>query len=159
MTSRTSITAIAVAAMMMAAPPVVAGPFEDAFAAYSRGDYTTAFQLWRPLAAQGDAVAQYNLGIMYDNGFGVPQDYAEALKWYRLAAAQGLDSVQSNLGVMYRLGQGVPQDQVLAHMWFNLATAQGNKNARKNRDIAASLMTREQIDKAQKLAREWKPTR
>ena len=40
-------------------------------------------------AEQGNAAAQYNLGVMYDNGEGVPQDYAEAAKWYRLAAEQG----------------------------------------------------------------------
>ena len=67
-----------------------AGPFEDGVAAYKRGDYATALRLLRPLAAQGNAAAQYLLGLMYGRGDGVPQDDAEAVKWYRLAAEQGL---------------------------------------------------------------------
>ena len=58
----------------------VAGPFEDAMAAYEAGDYATAVRSIRPLADQGLAVAQFNLGIMYAQGRGVPQDYAEALR-------------------------------------------------------------------------------
>jgi Sel1 repeat len=69
-----------------ATPPVAAGPGEDAMAAYARGDYITALRILRPLADQGDAQAQYNLGVLYDNGLGVPQDDAEAMKWYRKAA-------------------------------------------------------------------------
>jgi TPR repeat protein len=71
------------------AAPVAAGPLEDAVAAAAGGDHATALRLWRPLADQGNALAQRNLGFMYANGQGVPQDYAEAVKWYRLAADQG----------------------------------------------------------------------
>lgn len=63
--------------------------------------------------AQGDATAQHNLGLMYDNGNGVPQDFVEAAKWYRLAADQGFATAQSILGFMYGAGLGVPQDFVL----------------------------------------------
>ncbi len=56
---------------------------------------------------------------------------------------------------MYDNGQGVPQDYVQAHMWLNLAAANGNEQAKGNRDIAAGLMTGEEIAEAQKLAREW----
>jgi uncharacterized protein len=131
-----------------------AGPKEDAAAAYGRGDYQEAIRLFRPLAAQGDAVAQFILGYMYSYGKGVPQDYAEALKWYRLSAAQGDAGAQSGLGVMYSHGEGVPQDYVRAHMWFNLAGAAGNLEATKNRDIVAAKMTPQQVSEAQKLARE-----
>ena len=82
------------------------------------------------------------------------QDYAEAVKWYRLAAAQGFAPAQANLGVMYAKGQGVPMDDVRAHMWFNLAAVKGDTSAAKNRDIAASKMTPQQMAEAQKLARE-----
>ncbi len=63
--------------------------FQDGLAAYQRGDYQTALREWRPLAEQGYAPAQYNIGSMYKNGHGVPQDYAEAARWYRRAAEQG----------------------------------------------------------------------
>ena len=58
-------------------------------------------------AEQGDAVAQFNLGVMYGRGEGVPEDDAEAVKWYRKAAEQGLASTQFELGVMYYMGEGV----------------------------------------------------
>ena len=65
---------------------------------------------WYRLAAeQGNASAQYNLGVRYANGEGVPQDDAEAVKWYRLAAEQGDASAQYNLGVRHANGEGVPQ--------------------------------------------------
>ena len=61
-----------------------ARPFDDALAAANRGDYATAFRLYRPLADQGYDGAQNNLGFMYANGQGVTQDDATAVKWYRL---------------------------------------------------------------------------
>jgi TPR repeat protein len=140
-----------------AAGPAVAGPYEDAIAAYDKGDYATALRLWRPLVEQGEARAQSNLGFMYDKGHGVPQDFVQAMAWYRKAAEQGEARAQFNLGLMYYNGQGVPQDYVQAHMWFNLSAANGNANAVKGRDIVAAKMTPAQIAEAQKLAREWKP--
>ncbi len=135
----------------------MAGPLEDGLAAAERGDYAEALRLWQPLAEQGNASAQFNLGVMYERGHGVPQDHAEAAKWYRLAAEQGDAFAQFNLGLMYADGDGVPQDDVLAHMWWNLAAAQGIENAKTNRDIVASRMTPDQLAEAQRMAREWKP--
>lgn len=106
-------------------------------------------------ATQGDAEAQTTIGAMYQVGHGVRQDYAEAVKWYRLAADQGVVVAQYNLGLMHAKGQGVPQDFVQAHFWFNIAASQGHKGAAKNRDLVASLMTRDQIAEAQRLARDW----
>ena len=58
---------------------------------------------------------------------------------------------------MYETGRGVPQDYVLAHMWWNLAGSNGNKDAVKNRNIVEKKMTPSQIEKAQEMARNWKP--
>ncbi len=120
-------------------------------------DYAEAAKWFQLAAEQSDAGAQYNLGVMYENGQGVPQDYVEAAKWFQLAAEQGRASAQHNLGVMYENGQGVPHDYAQAHMWFSLAGAQGDKQAAKQRDIVAKRMTPAQIAEAQKLVREWKP--
>ena len=128
--------------------------FDKGLDAYDRGDYATALREFKPLAEKGDAYAQYNLGVMYDNGQGVPKDYKTAVKWYTLAAEQGNADAQSNLGVMYYHGNGVPEDNVRAHMWFNLSASTGQENAIKNRDIVAKKMSSEQIAEAQKLARE-----
>jgi tetratricopeptide (TPR) repeat protein len=127
-------------------------------------DDPEALKWFRLAAEQGDAPAQFNLGVMYAEGQGVPQDYAEAVKWYRLAADRGHAQAQYNLGLSYVRGEGVSQDYVSAHTWFNLAAshfpASSTRNhdlAVRNRDLAASKMTREQIAEAQKLAREWQP--
>ena len=106
-------------------------------------------------AEQGDAGAQYGLGLNYE--FGVSGDLAEAVRWYRLAAEQGYGPGQLNLGLAYRDGRGVPQNLVYAYMWFSLSEAQGaaGNPARANKELIEQLMTREQIAEAQGLSREW----
>ena len=61
------------------------------------GDYATALREWKPLAEVGHADAQHNLGVMYDIGYGVPQNYKTAFKWYTLAAEQGHAAAQSQV--------------------------------------------------------------
>ena len=95
-------------------------------------NYAEAVKWYRLAADQGDAGAQYNLGVMYDQGRGVPQNYAEAVKWYRLAADQGDAIAQYNLGVMYDKGQGVPQNYAEAVKWYRLAADQGYAGAQYN---------------------------
>ena len=99
--------------------------FQQGFEAVRRDDYQTAFKLWLPLAEQGYASAQFNLGVIYENGQGVKQDYFEAVKWYRKAAEQGDASAQFNLGLMYDKGQGVKQDYFEAVKWSRKAAEQG----------------------------------
>ncbi len=106
--------------------------FNAGVTAYKLGDYATALREWRPLAKQGNAKAQYNLGHMYRYGLGVPQDDAEAWGWWRKAAWQGNAGAQSNLGVMYRKGQGVPQDDAEAVGWWRKAAEQGHATAQYN---------------------------
>ena len=129
--------------------------FQKGLTAAQSGDFATALREFTPLAEQGDALAQSNLGLMYDNGIGVPQDYKTAVKWYKLSAKQGSANAQTNLGVMYYNGTGVLQDYVRSHMWLNIAASSGeSKNASKNRDLIAKKMSSSQIETAQKLARE-----
>ena len=120
-------------------------------------DYQEAVKWFLLSAEQGLPEAQFSLGKVYDKGQGVPQDYKEALKWNLLSAEQGFASAQFSLGIMYFKGQGVPQDYVSAHMWWNLAGSNGDKIAVKNRDIIEKRMTKQQIEEAQRLARNWKP--
>jgi TPR repeat protein len=75
----------------------------------------------RVRAEAGDAAAQYNLGVMYADGLGVPQDDAEAVRWFRLVADQGHAGAQRNLGLAYALSQGVPQDYAQAVSWYRKA--------------------------------------
>ncbi len=118
---------------------------------------------WFRLAAeQGDAHAQYNLGVMYGNGRGVPRDETGAVRWFQLAAEQGDALAQYHLGFKYATGVGVSQDYVAAYMWLDLAGAQSSGDDRKafvkGREAVAARMTSEQIADAQWLAREWNPT-
>ena len=77
------------------------------------------------VAEQGDVFAQYNLGVMYDTGEGVPEDAAEAVRWFRAAAEQGHARAQYNLGVKYATGEGVPEDDAEAVRWYRAAAEQG----------------------------------
>ena len=109
----------------------------------------------RAKAEQGDAVAQFDLGWMYDKGKGVPQDDEQAAAWYLKSAEQGNAKAQFDLGWMYDKGSGVPKDYAQAYMWVNLAAAQGNENTIKFSDFAVKSFTPSQIEEGQRLAREW----
>jgi len=103
--------------------------FQKGMDAYVSKDYATALKEWRPLAEQGDAPAQYYLGVMSAGGRGVTQDYKAAVKWYRLAAEQGNTNAQANLGALYLLGHDVTQDLKEAFKWYKLAAEKGSPNA------------------------------
>ena len=86
------------------------------------------------------------------------EDYETSYNLFLSLAEQGDAEAQYNLGVLYKKGQGVPQDYVLAHMWFNLSSSNGVKNGTEGRNMAEKKMTPQQIEKAQEMARNWKPT-
>ncbi len=126
---------------------------EDDFAydAYQRGDYAAAYWEWLRMAEEGDAEAQYNLGILYDLGQGVAQSMVKAASWYRKSAEQGFTAAQYNLAVSFANGDGVPQNNVLAYALFDLAAAD-NPEAAEQRDSMARGITAEEIDRAVRLA-------
>ena len=105
--------------------PSYSADFNKGLTAVQNGDFATALKEWKPLAEQGIARAQFNLGWMYGIGHGVPQDYKEAVRWYTRAAEQGHASAQYNLGVMYYYGKGFPQDYKETVRWYTLAAEQG----------------------------------
>ena len=92
---------------------------------------------------------------MYDEGRGVRQDYVEAVRWYRRAAERGWAAAQNSLGIMYFEGKGVPVNYLEAYAWYSIAAAQGNEYAAKNMQLIAAVMTREQLARAQRFAREY----
>ena len=142
---------------LIAAPSLADTPPFAETRSKSKQENAQAEVRYRKAAEQGDALAQFSLGLMYERGdVGVTRDYAEAMHWYRKAADQGLAEAQSNLGAMYHDGEGVPLDYVEAYMWDLLAAAQGDANARKNLDLTETLLTPEQRAEAQKMAREEK---
>ena len=102
---------------MMRAPPISAQDFQKGYEAAQSGDFETALMEWKPLAEGGNIVAQYNLGMIYRNGWGVSWDGNEAVRWYKFSANQGDAMAQFNVGVTYRNAWGVLADYVVAHMW------------------------------------------
>jgi len=96
----------------------------DGLLAYGTKDYKKAYKLILPLAEQGNVMAQTTLGVMYQEGHGVPKDYKEAVKWHRLAAERGYAIAQHNLGVMYLEGYGIPQNYKEAVKWYRLSAEQ-----------------------------------
>ena len=119
-------------AVLVLCPAVVWADFQSASDSYERGNHTAAYQEFLELARSGYAIAQFNLGVLYDTGEGVPEDNAEAVKWYRLAAEQGLAEAQNNLGHMYAKGEGVPRDARKAVQQYRLAAEQGLADAQNN---------------------------
>ncbi len=113
-------------------PQTQAETVTDGLLAYLREDYSTAIEILKPLAEQGDMTSQYYLGVMHAIGQGVPQDYKKAVKWYTKAAEQGHAGSQFELGVMLKNGEGVPQDYKEATKWYTKAAEQGDADAQGN---------------------------
>ncbi len=126
-------------------------------AAYEKHDYATAVKEWRPLAEAGDAPTQFNLGLMYLDGVGVPQNSEQAIEWFRRSADRGYTRAQYNLGSLYAVGRGVRRDLITAHMWMNLCAASGDAKCAAQRDLIAGKMKARDLATAQRRATGWKP--
>ena len=98
--------------------------FESGLASKDRGHYATALRAWLPMAEAGNAEAQNNVGYMYEEGLGVPQNYLLAMNWYRQAADNGLAEAQHNMGMLYHHGYGVAENLGEAFRWFKMAADQ-----------------------------------
>jgi len=109
----------------------------------------------RTLAEQGDADAQWNLGVRYHTADGFIQDDTQAVEWFLRAAEQGHVSAQATLGAYYWAGRGVPQDLSKAYFWSSLALAQGDDGSKSRLEGLASQMTRAQVAAARQAAEEW----
>lgn len=127
---RNLLGALAIAAALGA--PAAAGPLEDANDAYREKAYAKAAELWRPLAENGDAEAQYSLGTLYAEGKGVEQNDATAFLWFQRAANQGVAAAQYNVGASYATGAGIGKSDVDAARWFRRAADQGMAFAQLN---------------------------
>ena len=116
------------AVLLVLTPPTMAQDFDKGFRAAEKGDYTKALQEWSPLAEQGDAATQYNLGIMHALGYGTSEDLREAVIWFRRAADLGLPEAQNALGAI--LAQGLNPTEAVRR--FRAAAEQGDAVAQYN---------------------------
>ena len=158
--SRKRLAAVTLVAVLAAAlgPDTSQSAMKHCWIAALQELYQDALRLCRPLAEQGDPVAQNALAGLYYSGDGVPQDDAEAARWYRFAAEQGHVEAQYNLSLLiYYLGRGAPKDNTQALMWLNLAASQEDKNAQKALARVEKQATSADITKARRMATEWYP--
>jgi uncharacterized protein len=139
---------------MTLASPAFSG-FKAGAEAAGREDYQTALAEWLPLAESGDERAQYNIGLMYEYGRGVPEDQGKAFKWYRRAAEGGAVPAQHNLGTMYASGRAVAKDMVEAYKWFLVAAAAGFALSIDALEKAPQLISETEIEQARTMAGEW----
>jgi TPR repeat protein len=112
--------------------PSTAAELDEGIKAYNRRDYKLALQLLLPLAEQGVARAQNDIGVMYATGRGVDQDDAQAATWFQRGADQGYVRAQEHLGYAYRKGLGVSTDYIKAVALFKTAADQGDVLAQTN---------------------------
>lgn len=147
------------AAALLCAANLVGAEGDDwdrAKTAHERGDYAAELAIIRPLAEQGFAFAQFNMGVLYDNGHGLPEDNQKAIEWYRKAAVQGLSQAQINLGLMYEHGEGAPKDVVQAYFWYALADSQGDSQGPEAKRDIAEKMSKAQIAEAEHKLKAWR---
>lgn len=120
-----------------------------------RQDYETALKEWMPLAKAGDERAQYNIGLMYEHGRGLPIDPAQALRWYQRSAEGGAVPAQHNLGTMYASGIAGKKDMVEAYKWFHISAVAGFALSIDALEKAPELLTEEEFARARALAVQW----
>lgn len=132
-----------------------AASYQEGIDAYAQGNFVLALEKFKPLAEHGNAQAQYNIGMMYRQGKGMPQDDKEAAAWLSKAAEQGYVEAQENLAVLYSQGRGVAQDWVQADKWFSIAAVSGKETAVNNQKVVEVHMPPEKIAEAKSLAQEW----
>jgi TPR repeat protein len=109
----------------------LAGQLEDADFAFRAGDFVTAADLYRPIATQGEPVAQFRLGVLYEEGKGITKDSREAIRWY-VVASQDSSEATFRLARLYHDGRGVPRNYGLARRWYRVAAQQDNAKAMVN---------------------------
>jgi len=129
--------------------------YDKAVHVYGCADYPKAFKLFKPLAEQGDALSQFQVGMMIEQGQGAEVDFEAAYKWYMKAAEQGVADAYFALGQLYSRGLAVAQDPVRAYSWFDLAVRDGHAVAGDWLKMQSEKMRPEQVKAAQSVSSDW----
>ena len=136
-------------------PEISHASLDAAMKAWAAGDYHGAAKLLKPRADEGNPEAQFNLGLYYFQGLGGDRNYAEAAKLFRGAAEQGHVMAANNLGAMNMDGRGIPRNLSEAWFWFAIVAHRGDQAGGVLRDLAASQMTRLQVEQARERFEAW----
>lgn len=148
-------TSLAALGLMFSVAAAAESDYDKAVHVYGCADYPKAFNLFKPLAEQGDALAQFQVGMMIEQGQGAEVDYNSAYQWYLKAAEQGMADAYFALGQLYARGLAVVQDPVQAYAWFDLAVRDGHAVAGDWLHMQANKMANDQIVAAQRIADAW----
>ena len=152
-TPRDNLIAMTLLAGALLWPTSGQAAFLEGVAAYSRGDFVAAAEIWREDAAAGDAAAQRNLGLLYLNGQGVPKNEVAAVEWFRRSSDQGFPRASANLAEMYLRGIGVPRDPERAVAFYQRAAEGGLAEAQHN--LAILIDAGFGVARDPELARRW----
>lgn len=134
-------------ACMLATVPASAG-FDEGMNAYTSGDFDTAAREFKILAAKGERESQYLLGLLYEEGQGLPKDDVEASYWYARSADQGYVDAYFALGQLFVHRKGDFQDRMAAHHWFSLAREYGHRLGDQELQRNLNAMTPEMAEMA-----------
>lgn len=149
MTYKNLIAVLLFTFLAVASNNVAASDLEDAVDAMRSGDFAEAYCIMRPLAEGGDADAQYNIGWMYMNGYGLRVNDGLALEWWQKAADQGHSDASFSIGMLYSLGDGeVDKDSDKAIDNYLVAAIDGHEDAIA---IIKSMMLRNDKDISDRL--------
>ena len=128
--------------------PAIGADYMKGVIAAMDGDYERAYKEWKPLAQQDEATPQFQVGWLFEYGFGVSKNYEEAFFWYQQASENGYAYAQTALGRMYEFGRGVRQDHKKAYMWYSIALELWDPTAGKHKTDLSARMTADQITNA-----------
>lgn len=120
---------------------------------FDHGEFDKALEILHTLSEQGDTLAKFHIGYMYNYGFGVKRDYATAMQWYKQAVIN-VPKASFYIGFMHHKGQGVPKNLKYAYMWWEIAHQQGHKYAERYKKIATRKMKDKEIQYADNRAKQ-----
>ena len=123
---------LSVVLLVMTTGLVAAGSLKEAGTALDKGHFQGAERTYSELSNQGNRTAQLQLGLMYDEGLGIPKQHHQAVRWYSVAASQGDPEAPFYLGRIYQDGRGGPKDYARARRWYRVAAERGNLKAAVN---------------------------
>jgi uncharacterized protein len=146
-----SLVLMALATIVVMIAPVWAD-FDRGLTAYASGDFDIAAREFSLLAAKGDKEGQYHLGLLYEEGQGVPKNFDEAVACYTQAAAQGYVDAYFALGEIF-ISRSAPRiDRISAYRWLEMAAKYGHPRGHDEFERNKKAMTASQLDEAAKLS-------
>jgi TPR repeat protein len=133
--------------------PQARADFDAGVMAYANGDFDAAAREFSQLSEKGDMAGQYHMGLLYEEGQGVPKQFEDAVRCYTKAAEQGYVDAYFALGEIYLRQPGGKKDRVQAYHWLGMAKKHGHPRGGEEFERNRKAMTPEQIELAERAVR------